>query len=203
MEASKPGRILLIDDDPALGGYLTRVLATVYGIVTQASGSIEIYSEPGLGTTVSVLLPATDEDAEPVVAPAVSGADQRGHGETILLVEDEESLRDLTSRILTRSGYQVCVAATGSEAVRAASDPAQPVDLLLTNVVMPEMLGNEVAVRVGAVRPGLPALFISGYAQPILDTHGVPAPQFDILEKPFTEATLLSRVRQALGRPRP
>jgi PAS domain S-box-containing protein len=178
-------------------------LATVYGIVTGAGGSIEIYSEPGLGTTVSVLLPATDEDAGPDVAPAVSGDDQRGHGETILLVEDEESLRELTRRILTRSGYRVRAAATGSEAVRAASDPAQPVDLLLTDVVMPEMLGNEVATRVGAVRPGVPALFISGYAQPILDTHGVPAPQFDILEKPFTEAALLGRVRQALGRGKP
>jgi CheY-like chemotaxis protein len=178
-------------------------LATVYGIVTGTGGSIEIYSEPGLGTTVSVLLPATEEAAGPdaiPAAPAVAGNDQRGHGETILLVEDEESLRELTGRILTRSGYQVCAVGGGSEAVRRASDPAQPINLLLTDVIMPEMLGNEVAARVGAVRPGVPALFMSGYAQPILDTHGIPPPQFDILEKPFTEATLLSRVRQALGR---
>jgi len=114
-------------------------------------------------------------------------------------VEDEESLRQLTSRILTRSGYQVCMVATGAEAVRRARDPAQPIDLLLTDVVMPEMLGNEVAARVVAVRPGIPALFMSGYAQPILDSHGVPSPRFDILEKPFTEAALLSRVRQAIN----
>ena len=173
-------------------------LATVYGIVTQAGGSIEIYSEVGMGTTVSVLLPATDEDAEVAVTRTADGDGQRGQGETILIVEDEESLRQLTSRILTRSGYQVCVVTTGAEAVRRARDPAQPIDLLLTDVVMPEMLGNEVAARVVAVRPGVPALFMSGYAQPILDSHGVPSPRFDILEKPFTEAALLSRVRQAI-----
>jgi PAS domain S-box-containing protein len=176
-------------------------LATVYGSVTSAGGSIDIYSEPGLGTTVSVLLPVTDEDAVAAAAPAAGDDRETGHGETILVVEDEASLRDLTSRILARSGYQVCVVASGSEAVCRASDPGQPIDLLLTDVVMPEMLGNEVAARVAEIRPGVPALFMSGYAQPILDTHGIPAPHYDILEKPFTEAALLTRVRRALTRP--
>lgn len=176
-------------------------LATVYGIVTGAGGSIDIYSEVGLGTTVSVLLPATDERAGPDAASAPpAGDDVRGHGETILLVEDEPSLRELAGRILARNGYRVCVAADGADAVRRAEDPAQPVDLLLTDVVMPEMLGHEVAARVAAARPGAPALFISGYAQPILDSHGVLSPRYDILEKPFTEAALLSRVAMALGR---
>jgi PAS domain S-box-containing protein len=166
-------------------------------------GSIEIYSEVGLGTTVSVLLPATDEDAAPAADPAVLGGDARGQGETILLVEDEESLRKLTNRILTHAGYVVCAAASGADAVRVAGDPAQLIDLLLTDVVMPEMLGNEVAARVGAARPGLPALFMSGYAQAILDAHGVPEPRFDIMEKPFTKAALLSRVRQAISRNHP
>jgi PAS domain S-box-containing protein len=174
-------------------------LATVYGIVTQAGGSIEIYSEQGLGTTVGVLLPATEEDASAPVDPVLPVDDHRGHGETILLVEDEESLRQLTNRILLRNGYQVCPVACGSEAVRLASDPDQVIDLLLTDVVMPEMLGNEVAERIGVIRPGVPALFMSGYAQPILDTHGVPSPRFDIVEKPFTEAALLSRVQKAIS----
>jgi PAS domain S-box-containing protein len=174
-------------------------LATVYGVVTGAGGSIEVYSEIGLGTTVSVLLPATEEDASAPVAPVFPVADHRGHGETILLVEDEESLRELTSRILLRNGYQVRPVARGSEAVRLAGDPAQVIDLLLTDVVMPEMMGNEVAERIDVIRPGVPALFMSGYAQPILDTHGVPSPRFDIVEKPFTEAALLSRVQKAIS----
>jgi hypothetical protein len=175
-------------------------LATVYGVVTQAAGNIEIYSEVGLGTTITVLLPATDEDAAPYLAPPGTIDDQRGHGETILVVEDEESLRQLTTRILTRNGYQVCAVGNGAEAVRRASDMAQPITLLLTDVVMPEMLGNEVAARIGAIRPDVPALFMSGYAQPILDSHGVGAASFDILAKPFTEADLLTRVRQAITR---
>jgi|HubBroStandDraft_1064217.scaffolds.fasta_scaffold03644_6 PAS domain S-box-containing protein len=178
-------------------------LATVYGVVTGAGGSIEIYSEVGLGTTVTVLLPATDEDAAPAADLAVSGDGASGHGETILLVEDEASLRKLTSRILTHAGYLVCAADDGADAVRMAGDPAQVIDLLLTDVVMPEMLGNEVAARVSTARPGVPALFMSGYAQAILDTHGVPEPSFDIMEKPFTKAALLSRVRQAITRNHP
>jgi PAS domain S-box-containing protein len=175
-------------------------LATVYGVVTQAGGSIEIYSELGLGTTITVLLPATDEAAEPHLPSAAAPDDQRGHGETILVVEDEESLRQLTGRILTRNGYQVCAVGSGAEAVRRAADPAQPITLLLTDVVMPEMLGNEVAARIGAIRPDVPALFMSGYAQPILDSHGIAPQPFEILEKPFTEAALLSRVRKAITR---
>jgi PAS domain S-box-containing protein len=174
-------------------------LATVYGVVTGAGGSIEVYSEVGMGTTISVLLPATEEDASAPVAPDLPVDEHRGHGETILLVEDEESLRELTSRILLRHGYQVRPVARGSEAVRLASDPAQVIDLLLTDVVMPEMMGNEVAERIDVIRPGVPALFMSGYAQPILDTHGVLSPRFDIVEKPFTEAALLSRVRKAIS----
>ena len=178
-------------------------LATVYGVVTGAGGSIDIYSEVGLGTTVSVLLPATDEDAAPAADLALGGDDDLGRGETILLVEDEASLRELTSRILTHAGYQVCAAGNGADAVRVAGDPAQVIDLLLTDVVMPEMLGNEVAARVSAARPGVPALFMSGYAQAILDAHGVPEQGFDIVEKPFTKAALLSRVRQAISRNHP
>src|ERR1700722_1434083 len=178
-------------------------LATVYGVVTGVGGSIDVYSEVGLGTTISVLLPATDEDAAPAADLALGGDDALGRGETILLVEDEDSLRELTGRILTHAGYQVCVAGNGADAVRMAGDPAQVIDLLLTDVVMPEMLGNEVAALVSVARPGLPALFMSGYAQAILDAHGAPEQGFDIVEKPFTKAALLSRVRQAIARNHP
>jgi signal transduction histidine kinase len=171
-------------------------LATFYGIVTGAGGHAQIYSEPGLGTTVTGLLPATSEEAASSQAPPA--APPRGRGETILLVEDEASLQDLASRLLTRNGYQVRVALTASAAPGIAGDTGQPIDLLLTDVVMPEILGNEVARRVHVLRPDLPVLYMSGYAQPILDTHGAFADQIDLLEKPFTEATLLTRVRRAI-----
>jgi signal transduction histidine kinase len=171
-------------------------LATFYGIVTGAGGHAQIYSEPGLGTVVTGLLPATSEEAPASAAPPA--APPRGRGETILLVEDEPSLQELASRILTRNGYHVRAASTAAEAPGIAGDAGQPIDLLLTDVVMPEMLGNEVAKRVRAARPALPVLYMSGYAQPILETHGAFANEIDLLEKPFTEATLLTRVRRAI-----
>jgi PAS domain S-box-containing protein len=171
-------------------------LATVYGIVTHAGGHVQIYSEPGHGTSVSALLPLTDEAVPAARPPAAAPAP--GRGETILLVEDEASLWELSRRILVRNGYQVCPAATAVDAVRHASDLAQPIDLLLTDLVMPDMLGNEVAARVRAVRPGLPVLYMSGYAQPILDSQGALDPHVDLLEKPFSEVIMLARVREVI-----
>jgi hypothetical protein len=176
-------------------------LATVYGIVTQVGGAVHIYSEPGLGTTVSVLLPVT-EDAAAAAGPEPAAPDP-GHGEAILVVEDEESLRDLACRILARNGYRICAATSASDALRLASDLAQPIDLLLTDVVMPEMLGNEVAARVCAIRPALRVLYMSGYAQTVLGTEGGFDPGVDLLEKPFSETALLARVRQAIDRRAP
>ena len=174
-------------------------LSTVYGIVTQAGGTVQIYSEPGLGTTFTVLIPATRQGAAlaaRVPAPAIE--DQRGNGETILLVEDEESLRQLAHRILTGHGYRVHQAGTGPAAVQYAADPAHTVDLLLTDVVMPEMLGTDVADGVHRHRPALPIVYMSGYAQPILASHGAAGPEMNIIEKPFTRVTLLARVHEAL-----
>jgi len=174
-------------------------LSTVYGIVTQAGGTVQVYSEPGLGTTFTVLIPATRQDAALAArVPGPAAEDQRGNGETILLVEDEESLRQLAHRILTGHGYRVHQASTGPAAVQYAGDPAHTVDLLLTDVVMPEMLGTDVAAGVHRHRPGLPIVYMSGYAQPILASHGAAAPEMNIIEKPFTQVTLLARVHEAL-----
>jgi PAS domain S-box-containing protein len=173
-------------------------LSTVYGIVTGAGGILQIYSEPGLGTAISALLPAASE-APAAPAPATGSPDgQRGHGETILLVEDEESLRDLAQRILARNGYQVRPALLGPAAVEYAADPAHRIDLLLTDVVMPGMLGTEVASAIHQHRPRLPVVYMSGYAQPILDAHESATHHLDLLEKPFTQATLLARVHHTL-----
>jgi hypothetical protein len=182
-------------------------LATVYGIVSGLGGIIDIDSEVGLGTSINVLLPATARPLAPgtsqsgtAPARALTAADARGQGETILLVEDEESLRTMAGRLLARNGYQVVEATDGPGALRRAADPGERIDLLVTDMVMPGMLGNEVVDRVRAIRPGLPAVFITGYAQQVLDFHGIPAPELDIVQKPFTELALLTGIRRALSR---
>jgi PAS domain S-box-containing protein len=172
-------------------------LATVYGIVSGMGGIIEISSAVGVGTTMNVLLPVAAKAVAAVPGPSPSWEDPRGNGETILLVEDEESMRAMAARILSRNGYLVREAADGAAALRLAGDPAERVDLLVTDLVMPGMLGNEVIDRVRAARPGLPALLITGSAQQVPDVR---APDLDIVQKPFTEAVLLARVRRALDR---
>jgi CheY-like chemotaxis protein len=176
-------------------------LATVYGIVSSLGGVIDISSEKGFGTTVNVLLPVSVQAAAAVPAPSPPAEKARGNCEVILLVEDEHSLRAMAVRLLTRNGYQVREAADGDAAVLLAGDSAERIDLLITDMVMPGPLGNEVVDRVRALRPGLPALFITGHAQQVLDFHGITAHDLDIVQKPFTEAALLARVRRALDRP--
>jgi PAS domain S-box-containing protein len=181
-------------------------LATVHGIITQAGGQAQISSEPGLGTMVSALLPATDgapvTGGGPAGPPAHAHARGQGQGQAILVAEDEPSLAQLVERILSRSGYRVLGATSPAAALGHVSDLGQPIDLLITDAVMPEMLGNELAARARAVRPGLPVLYMSGYAQPVLDVQGALDPQAELLEKPFSEAALLRRVHRALpGRP--
>jgi CheY-like chemotaxis protein len=172
-------------------------LATVYGNITRASGHPQLYSEPGLGTTFTALLPATDEP-EQASAEHLPAAPRPANGETVLVVEDEASLRDLVARILTSHGYRARTATTASNALEYISELDQPLDLLITDVVMPTMLGSELAARTHAVRPHLPILYMSGYAQEVLDTQGTLDPGITLLEKPFSRDTLLNRARQAL-----
>jgi PAS domain S-box-containing protein len=172
-------------------------LATVYGIVTQARGYVQIYSEPGIGTTVTILLPTTDQVANVQSAREKEPGD--GAGETVLIVEDEPAMREVTGRILSRRGYNVIAAATGQEAIELAASHPGDIDVLLTDVVMPRMLGKEAAERIRALRPGVKVLFMSGYAQGVLDSQGVLEVGVNLIEKPFTEARLLARLGQIVA----
>jgi PAS domain S-box-containing protein len=171
-------------------------LATVYGIITQAGGSARIYSEPGVGTTFTALLPASQ--SEPTVVEHVPTAAKLGRPQTILILEDEDAIREVTRRILVRNGHTVLTAVSGAEAIGIAQEYQGDIDLLLTDVVMPHMLGKEAAERSRTIRPGIHVLFMSGYAQPFLTSQGTVEPGVTLLEKPFTEASLLAKVNLLL-----
>ncbi|GIF03914.1 PAS domain-containing hybrid sensor histidine kinase/response regulator [Actinoplanes siamensis] len=171
-------------------------LAAVYGIVGQAGGCLAVKSEPGAGTTMTVLLPATDQPAPTRTGDAgrdtaaVPPPQQRN----ILLVDDEEGVRESTARVLTRHGYRVLTAPDGSAALAVAERHRENLDVLLTDVIMPQMHGGELAQRVTRLIPTIKVIFMSGYAEPLLDT-GPPDPARVYLTKPFTIPDLLRAVQ--------
>ncbi|GAA2378809.1 ATP-binding protein [Dactylosporangium salmoneum] len=170
-------------------------LATIYGIITQAGGHAQIYSELGHGTTITALLPATDDLAEPDTAPAEHP--RSGAGETILLVEDDDSLRAITERILYRAGYTVLSAATGTDAQRpAATHPG--IALLLTDVILPDMHGPALAAALHSTHPGLPVIYLSGYTETILANRSTIPAGATLLTKPVSAQQLLHTVARVL-----
>ncbi len=180
-------------------------LATVYGIIRQADGVVQVVSEPDRGTTIIVHLPTQEAKSTDSTSPI--GHDPggqvdvdlpHGSGETVLVVEDEEGMLDVTSRILSEAGYQVLAAADGAEAVKLARDHRGPIHVLVTDVIMPGMLGPEVVERTQALRPDVRVLFMSGYAPALLTKRGTLDPGITLVEKPFTEAQLLRRVWEVL-----
>ena len=169
-------------------------LPTVFGIVAQVGGEIQLYSEPGIGTTCRVLLPTTDRT--PTIGRSPTEPRDLHGTETVLVVEDEDALREVARRILSRNGYVVLTSANGPEAIALVERHTGVIDLLLTDVIMPQMLGKEVAARIQEFRPGLPVLYMSGYARPVLGpTVGE---EITLLEKPFSEQLLLIKVRDVL-----
>jgi CheY-like chemotaxis protein len=174
-------------------------LSTVYGIVKQSGGCISVYSEPGEGTTFKVYLPRVDEEperAEP--ADAARPARAPGTG-TVLLVEDEPAVRSVMRRILARAGYTVLEARNGAEAITLLELARTPVDLVLTDLVMPEMGGRALATELTTRWPEVRLVFVSGFTRDAATRRHVLEPGAGFLEKPFTSDTLVSSVEAALG----
>ena len=175
-------------------------LSTVFGIVKQSGGSIWLYSEPGRGTTFKVFFPSVDgpQDARlPPEVPQVLG----GH-ETILLIEDDDQVRVVTGSILRNNGYHVLEAGNAADALLCAENHAEGIDLLLTDVIMPQLSGSELAKRLALTRPEMKVLFMSGYTDGSIVRHGVLEPAVSFLPKPFTVASLTAKVREVLDAPK-
>ena len=175
-------------------------LSTVFGIVHQSGGTIEVYSEPGKGTTFKVYLPRVNQPHAGFSSSAAASAVVPGH-ETVLLVEDEEGVRDIVREILESLGYTVLIAHEGDEALKMCERHPFPADLLMSDVVMPKMGGVELADKLRKLRPGLKVLFTSGYADIAVINAGLLAANVHFLQKPFTPAALSLKLREILDAP--
>jgi PAS domain S-box-containing protein len=178
-------------------------LATCYGIVKQTGGYIQVFSEQGRGTSVIIYLPVTSENTKGQGARPDSSVTKKGN-ETLLIVEDESALRELTACVLREAGYTVLEACDGRDGLRVAGeDLSRRIDLVVTDVIMPRMSGKEMADKLKSVRPHTKVLFISGYTDDALNQHGVLSPDIAFLEKPFTPARLAFKVREVLDQAGP
>ncbi len=172
-------------------------LSTVYGIVKQSGGNIWLYSEPNKGTTFKIYLPAVDALPEDIGKAAPVEAERQGSG-TVLVVEDDEQLRRLTHRALAAQGYEVLEADRGRSALDAARRHEGPIDLLVTDLVMPDTNGPKLAETLRAARPGLRVLFMSGYPDGAIVHHGMLEAGVAYLAKPFTTEAITRKVREVL-----
>jgi len=173
-------------------------MATVYGIVKQSNGFINVYSEPGQGTTFKIYLPRSEE--EHVVVQETAGIEVlKGQGETVLLVEDEVAIVRLATAMLEDLGYRVVTADTPAQALRLAENHQGDIQLLLTDVVMPGMNGRELATQVQNIYPRLKILYMSGYTANAIAHHGILGDGINYIQKPFSRTDLSIRVREVLG----
>jgi CheY-like chemotaxis protein len=172
-------------------------LSSVYGIVQQSGGHITVDSMPGRGATFSMFLPRYI-GSEPATATKLDRRRLPGGSETLLLVEDEAAVRSSARRLLERQGYHVLEARHGADALRIVEESGRPIDLVVTDLVMPEMGGKELAERLRAHRPGLKILFMSGYTEKSIAAGGIMPPHTGFVEKPFTVEQLMRRLREIL-----
>jgi PAS domain S-box-containing protein len=175
-------------------------LSMVYGIVIQSGGHVFVASAPGVGSTFTIYLPAHAADAEAAATPPALPA-VHGGSETVLLVEDEDLVRQLTREILRRNGYRVLEACDGMAALALLREHTGPIDLLLTDVVMPRMSGHELVEHARPLRPGMRILYVSGYSEEAIARQGQLTEGIELLAKPFTPGALTAKLRQLLDRP--
>ena len=174
-------------------------LATVYGIVKQNNGFINVQSEPGLGTTFNIYLPVHIAEAGDIQEKAATEI-ELSHGETVLIVEDEIAVLELTKIMLARLGYTVLIAGTPGEALLLVEEYGDKIHLLITDVVMPEMNGRDLARQLKIITPGIKTLFMSGYTSDIIAHRGILDEGVDFIKKPFSSRDLATKVREVLGR---
>jgi CheY-like chemotaxis protein len=174
-------------------------LATIYGIVISSGGIVRLYSEPGIGTSAKVYLPATVAEATTSAAPREPEPRPRDGTGRILLVEDELAVRELARRLLQDTGYEVLCAANGPEAIDAWDASNGNIDLVLTDLIMPGMSGRELANRLRARQPSVKVLYMSGYTAGLLGEQAILQEGEELVEKPFTRSGLLRKVETALG----
>ncbi len=172
-------------------------LATVYGIVKQNNGFVNVYSEPGRGSTFKIYLPRHAVKMEELADTGETAPVARG-SETILLVEDEPTILEMVQKMLESFGYRVLAAPTTDEAIRRAGETHETIHLLLTDVIMPEMNGQELAKNLHALHPNILTLFMSGYSANVIARHGVLEKGINFIQKPFSMQTLATKVREAL-----
>jgi CheY-like chemotaxis protein len=172
-------------------------LSTVYGIAQQSGGSVSVYSEPGHGTAFKLYLPRVAGNRQ-VAETKVENAIPCGT-ETVLLVEDEESLRHMTQEILQLNGYSVLDACNGSEAVKVSEQHHGLIDIMVTDVVMPLLGGRELAEKLALSRPEMRVLYMSGYTDDAIVRHGVLDGRASFLEKPFTPDAFTRKIREVLA----
>jgi CheY-like chemotaxis protein len=175
-------------------------LATVYGIAQQSGGSIYVYSEPGYGTSFKIYLPRVEDETAAAAASVPKAVTPTG-SETILLVEDEPSVRAYAARILSEQGYVVLEAPGGAAALALVAAHPGPIDLLVTDVVMPGLQGHQLGKQLSDLRPDLRVLYVSGFTENSVVDHGVVGEGIAFLPKPYTVDGLGRAVRLVLDRP--
>ena len=172
-------------------------LSTVYGLVRENDGRLEVETEPGTGTRIRIYLPHAGDVEEAAPAPVETAQPAAGRNETVLLVDDEESVRRLVGSMLRSLGYEVIEARNQQDAVDV-SEGGQPIDILVTDVVMPDMGGPELADQVRSARPDIKVLFMSGYTGGALNYHVGDQKEVHLLQKPFTPESIAAKIREIL-----